>query len=71
MKRIKDQGKRRQELEDLGGVVTNARRSGDVFTARVKLDRSEDVRNAATKLRGLGWGVSVDGLTIRALVVVA
>lgn len=71
MKRIKDQGKRRQELEDLGGVVTNVRRSGDVFTARVKLDRSEDVRNAATKLRGLGWGVSVDGLTIRALVVVA
>jgi hypothetical protein len=63
--------KRRAQLDRLGGKIEQARRSGATLTCRVAFETAADANNAATKLRSLGWGASVDRFTVRALAVVA
>lgn len=63
--------KRRAELNKLGGKVEQARRSGATLTVRVVFDDAAKAAEAAGRLRSTGWGASLDGRTVRALVVVA
>ena len=68
---MKSEKVRRAELEGVGGQVSNARRAGATLTARIRFSDKAEQERAAFKLRGFGWGVSVDGATLRCLVVVA
>lgn len=69
---MKNQAARLQELEALkGGKVSQPRRSGSVFTARVAFKTELEVITAQSRLQRIGgWGVSKDGKTLRCLVVV-
>jgi hypothetical protein len=68
----KSQAFRVQELDDLkGGTVSSVRRAGDVLTARVTFKTSVEAITAASRLQRKGWGASLDGKTVRVLVVVA
>jgi hypothetical protein len=70
---VKNQAARLKELEDLrGGSVSQAKRNGSVFTARVAFKKDLEAITAQSRLQRLGgWGVSKDGKTLRCLVVVA
>jgi Na+-translocating ferredoxin:NAD+ oxidoreductase RnfG subunit len=68
---VTSEQKRRAELDKLGGDIQQARRSGATLTARVVFENAAKAAEAAGKLRSTGWGASLDGRTVRALVVVA
>jgi hypothetical protein len=68
---VKNATKRREELDALkGGTVSNAKRTGNVFTARVAFKTSLEAQVAAARLNRKGWGASLDGKVVRCLVVV-